>query len=169
MRALQTLNVPCGQGGLNASRSPTRIRDIDLVSLESLTFEHDTWEKDGGASKFNSVNVSTSPSILAMHDFFSDAGAQELVCATGDGRLLVLGAGGVSKTMYSGGGTDKHTMLVEGYDGTQKALYMYNGNVPVQVHTGGAVTTRMIASVGVFTADNATDVFTLASHGLDRK
>ena len=166
MRALQTLNIPCGQGGLNASRSPTRIRDIDLVSLESLTFEHDTWEKDGGASKFNSVNVSTSPSILAMHDFFSDAGAQELVCATGDGRLLVLGAGGVSKTMYSGGGTDKHTMLVEGYDGTQKALYMYNGNVPVPVHTGGAVTTRMIASVGVFTADNATDVFTLASHGL---
>ena len=167
MRRLQTLNIPCGQGGLNASRSPSRVRDIDLVALESLTFEHDTWEKDGGASKFSTVQISGGPSVLALHDFHTHAGAQELVCATGDGKLAVLGVGGVSKTVYTGGGTDKHTLLVEGYDGTQKVLYFYNGFVAPRVYAGGTDTTLLLsASVGAFTADNTTDTFTLAAHGL---
>lgn len=166
MRRLQTLNVPCGQGGLNASRSPSRIRDIDLISMASLTFEHDTWEKDGGAAKFNSSQISSGPSVLAMNDFHTHAGAQELVCATSDGKLVVLGSGGVSKTVYTGGGTDKHTMLVEGYNGTTKALYQYNGNVAVQEYTGGTSTSNLLASLGAFTADNTTDTMTFTSHGM---
>jgi len=161
-----TLNIPCGQGGLNASRSPSRVRDIDLLSVESLTYEHDTWQKDGGAAKFNSVQVSGGPSILAMCDFHTHAGAQELVCATSDGKIIVLGSGGVTKTVYTGGGTDKSAMLVEGYNGTQKVVYFYNGNVPVQVYSGGTDTTALMALVGGFTADSGTDTFTFASHGL---
>lgn len=166
MRRLKTLNIPCGQGGLNASRSPSRIRDIDLISLDSLTFEHDTWEKDGGAVKFNSTQIPSGPSVLAMVDFHTHAGAQELVCATSDGKLSVLGAGGVSKTVYTGGGTDKHTMLVEGYNGTTKALYQFNGNVAVQEYTGGTGTTNLLQSIGVFTADNVTDTMSFTGHGL---
>ena len=166
MRQLDVLTILCGQGGLNASKSPSLVREIDLISMDSLAFEHDTWEKEGGASKFNSAAISSNPSVIAIHEFVTGTGTQELVAVTGDGRYLVLGTGGVSKTMFTGAGTDKHTVMVEGWNGTTKALFFYNGNIPVREYIGGANTTELLSQVGAFTADHTTETFSFTAHGL---
>jgi len=169
MRSLDKLEIVCGQGGLNASKSPDLVRDIDLVAMESLTFEQDTWQKDGGATKFNSSAVTgTDPEIRDMHQFMIGE-TSELVCATRDQRLLVVGTGGVTKTLLTDSAAlHAHQNFVEGYDGTQKALYFFSGlaNGGPKVYTGGDAAIPLGSSVGTVTADSGTDTFTRTSHGL---
>lgn len=168
MRNLETLSIVCGQGGLNSSESPDVVRDTDLTAVESITYEDDTWKKDGGAIKFNGTAVTgTDPEIRAMFNFRSGS-SNELVVATRDNRLLVVGASGISKTLCTiPGVTWYHAPFVEGYDGTQKALYYYHGGSYPTVYTGGNKALMQLGSaVGTVTADNTTDTFTRTSHGL---
>lgn len=167
-RQYDKLEIPCGQGGFNASKSPDLVRDTDLVSMESLTLENDTWQKGGGAVKFNSVAVTgPDPEIRAMHDFRSQGGGQELIVATRSDRLLAVGSGGITKTIATFTGFSFiHPVMVEGFDGTTKALYLFNGSGVPAVYTGGSTATRLGKLVGTFTANSATDVFTLTAHGM---
>jgi hypothetical protein len=169
MRSLDKLEIICGQGGLNASKSPDLVRDVDLVAMESLTFEQDTWQKDGGATKFNSVAVTgTDPEIRDMHQFMIGE-TSELVCATQKNRLLVVGTGGVTKTiMTDSGSTYSHNNFVEGYNGSTKALYFFGGlvNGGPKVYTGGSAAIQLGSLVGTVTANSGTDTFTLIAHGL---
>ena len=99
MRSLDALSIQCGQGGLNSSPSPDVVRETDLAAVESVIYEDDTWKKDGGATKFNSVAVTgPDPEVRAMFNFRSGA-TNELVVATRDNRLLVVGTGGITKTL----------------------------------------------------------------------
>lgn len=169
MRGLETLSIQCGQGGLNSSPSPDVVRDTDLTAVEAIIYEDDTWKKDGGATKFNSVAVTgPDPEVRSMFNFRSGA-TNELVVATRDNRLLVVGTGGITKTLYTAAGVSwYHSPLVEGFDGTSKALYHFGGwaGYP-QVYTGGASARMQLGSaVGTVTADSATDTFTRTSHGL---
>lgn len=171
MRKLSVLNISCGQGGLNASKSPDLVRDIDLVSMESLTLEDDTWKKAGGATKFNSVAVTgPDPEVRAMHHFRTQAGVHELLVATRDNRLLVVGSGGITKTIAEiPGSTFIHAPFTEGYDGSTKAVYHFTGgpvNGGPRVYTGGSQAIKLGESVGTFTADAGTDTMTRTSHGL---
>lgn len=169
MRSYDKLEILCGQGGLNASKSPDLVRDIDLVDMESLTFEQDTWQKDGGATKFNSSAVTgPDPEIRDMHQFMIGE-TSELVCATRDNRIVVVGTGGVTKTILSNAGsTFAHNNFVEGYNGVQKALYFWGGlvNGGPSVYTGGDAAIPLGSSVGTVTANSGTDTFTLTAHGL---
>lgn len=169
MRSLDKLEILCGQGGLNASKSPDLVRDIDLVAMESLTVEQDTWQKDGGATKFNSSAVTgTDPEILDMHQFMIGE-TSELVCATQKNRLLVVGTGGVTKTILTdSGATFAHNNFVEGYNGTEKALYFFGGlmNGGPKVYTGGTAAIPLGSLVGTVTANSGTETFTLTAHGL---
>ena len=169
MRSLDALSIQCGQGGLNSSPSPDVVRETDLAAVESVIYEDDTWKKDGGATKFNSVAVTgPDPEVRAMFNFRSGA-TNELVVATRDNRLLVVGTGGITKTLYNPAGISwYHAPLVEGFDGTNKALYHFGGwaGYP-QVYTGGDTARMQLGSVvGTVTADSATDTFTMTAHGL---
>lgn len=167
MRNLDSVEIPCGQGGLNASKSPYVLRDTDLVYTESLTYEHDTWEKEGGAVKFNSVAVTgDKPSVRSMHHFRGSV--HELVVATMTGRLVVVGSGGITKTIATDS-SSYHGHFVEGYNGTEKALYYFGLVVSVPlVYTLGASSARVQlgSPVGTVTADSTTETFTRTAHGL---
>lgn len=168
MRRFQSLSIQCGQGGLNASKSPDVVRDHDLTAVESITYEDDTWKKDGGATKFNSSAVTgTDPEIRSMFHFRSGA-ISELVVATKNNRLLVVGSGGVTKTLSTNAfATWYHGVFVEGFDGTSKALYHFGGLGFPEVYTGGDFALMNLGSVvGTVTADSGTDTFTRTSHGL---
>ncbi len=169
MRNLESIEILCGQGGLNSSGSPALVADTDLVEVESITYEDDTWKKDGGATKFNSsVITGTDPEVRSMHHFRTQSGTHELVVATRTNRILVVGSGGITKTVYSGGALSfYHSPFVEGYDGTQKALYHFSGGFLPSVYTGGTVASPLLGeSIGTVTADSGTDTFTRTSHGL---
>ena len=169
MRSYDKFEILCGQGGLNASKSPDLVRDIDLVDMESLTFEQDTWQKDGGATKFNSSALTgTDPEIRAMIHYRQQGGTEELVCATRDNRVVVIGAGGLTKTVYTAaGGNFIHASFVEGYNGVTKSIYHFNGAISLpRVYYGGTTMFQLGSSVGNFTANSATDVLTLTAHGL---
>ncbi len=166
MRDLETLSIVCGQGGLNSSESPDVVRDTDLTSVESITYEDDTWKKDGGATKFNSSAVTgTDPEVRSMFHFRSGS-TSELVIATRQRRLLVVGSAGITKTLSSTKLSSYHSVLVEGYDGTQKALYHFAGSGYPLVYTGGDTAIPLGSVVGTVTADSGTDTFTRTSHGL---
>lgn len=170
MRALEAIDILCGHGGLNASGSPALVADTDLVAVESLTYENDTWQKDGGATKFNSSAVTgTDPEIRSMHHFRSQSGTHELVVATRKNRLLVVGSGGITKTIYNGssGISFFHSHFAEGFNGSTKALYHFSGGLYPSVYTGGDVAYHGLGSIiGTVTADSATDTFTRTAHGL---
>lgn len=137
-RQLQTLAIPAGLGSLNFSRSPVQVQNGDLTDMASLTFKHDTWQKDGGASKINSTVITDAPKVIMLHDFVTGSNVQELVGATSDGKLITLDVNGIAKTLATGLGTDKMTVAAEGSSGGTKGLYVVNGNVNLKVYTGGA-------------------------------
>lgn len=144
------------------------VADTDLTSVESITYENDTWQKEGGATKFNSSAVTgTDPEIRAMFNF-RNSSVNELVVATRTNRLLVVGASGISKTLYTGTAVFfYHSPFVEGFDGTNKALYHFSGGYLPSVYTGGSIAYHALgAIIGTVTADSGTDTFTRTSHGL---
>src|SRR3990167_8772345 len=100
-RDLQVLEIPCGQGTLNGSKSLSNVQSGDLTAVESITSEHDTWQKDGGASKLFDTTLGAAVSVGALHDFVSGSFVQELVGYLSDGRLVVMDSGGIAKTLSS--------------------------------------------------------------------
>lgn len=164
MRSLQTLSIVCGQGGLNTSKSPDVVRDVDLTVVESITYEDDTWKKDGGAAKFNATAIpAPNNNVISMAEF-----GAELVCLAGDRLVVFDSTGTLTKTVYTYGFqfSPEDRQMVAGYNGSVSALYVFNSQAYPLVYTGGASITTMVSTVGVVTADNTTDTFTLTAHGL---
>ena len=131
-----------GLGTLNLSRSPIRVQAEDLIAMESLTFEHDTYQKDGGATKYNTTAITGAPSVVMLKEFVADDGTKELVAATSDGKIITVDADGIAKTLKTGLTTTgrKPFVAAEGADGGLKGLYIVNGLDPMQVYTGGVAT-----------------------------
>ncbi len=151
--SLIPLLIQAGLGSLNRSRSPVQVLNGDLVDMESLTFEHDTWRKDGGAKKINTTEISSTPKVIMLHDFVADDGTQELVAATSDGKFITVGTGGIVKTLSTGHGTNKMTVAAEGSSGGTKGLYLVNGNIDMHVYTGGASSAVISDKVADWTTD----------------
>lgn len=177
MRTLESIRIICGQGGLNTSKSPDLVHETDAVAFEGITLEDDTWKKEGGATLFNSVGIPSAPisshsTYGALHQFVTDSGVSELMASNGE-QVFVVGSGGVTKTVLSDSSIaiGVRCPFTEGYDGTQKALYYFNGLTGSVgggpwVYTGGSSAFRVGADVGTVTADSGTDTFTRTSHGL---
>lgn len=175
-RRLDTLTIACGQGGLNASKSPDLVRDTDLRDLQAITFEDDTWRKEGGAEKFNSVAIPPDGSYSeteifgSLHQFVSETGTSELIAYNGH-QYVVVGSGGVTKTIVSGMELGIRCKPVEGYDGTQKVVYLFNGITPSVgggpwVYAGGAKALQLGTAVGTVTLDHTTETINRTAHGL---
>lgn len=146
MRQLTPLRVPCGVGTLNASRSPSEVRNEDLVSMDALTFEHDTFQKEGGATKFNTTVITNAPKVVFLWDFMTGAFVQELVAATSDGKYVTLNSGGIDKTLVSGLSADKFVSGAEGVNAAgTKTLFLMNGFEQMKKYTGGATAVDIAA------------------------
>lgn len=170
MRSRDVLEIICGQGGLNVSKSPDFIRDTDVVAMESITMEHDTWQKDGGAVKFNSVAITGNNDVIALKQWWDPSALNyEVLCAAGD-KILVFdpAAGTLSKTVYTAISlfNRRDRVFTEGYNGSTPAIYYFNRSDYPIVYTGGTTVTTMTSAVGTVTADSATDTFTRTAHGL---
>ena len=157
MRNLQRLQIPCGLGTLNRSKSPIEVQNEDLIATEALTYEDDTWRKEGGAAKFNSTAITGEPAVLGLHDYVGDDAdaTQELVAMLSDGKLVTLNVGGIDKTLAVGLTVDQPVVMTEGsHDGT-KFLAVCTGSDQMWIYEGGEVATVLAAENRV--ADWATD------------
>ena len=131
MRTYQTTEIPGGQGTMNASQSPSSIKETDVVIAESITTEHDTWEKDGGVAPFNSVAVSGG--IVGLWDFFSATQVQELLAVTDTSSFYTVGPSGVVKTLGTNLSAPAVWHFAEGATGTTKAVFLTNNARTMQL------------------------------------
>ena len=51
MSEIQIFEIPCGQGGLNYSQTISKFPIEDLSYCDNVTYEDDTWQKEGGGNK----------------------------------------------------------------------------------------------------------------------
>lgn len=137
MRGYDSKTIYGGVGTLNASRSPMLLNEMDLVDVDNVTYERDTWEKVGGADKINGVSVGGTR-ITGQHEWIDDSGNVEVIVSTADGRLLVIDDSGIVKTLATGLGSNRVGVFSEGSVALQRRLFFVNGSSPMRVYDGGA-------------------------------
>jgi hypothetical protein len=139
---LQLVEIPCGQGGLNYSKSVGDFPIQDLRYCENLTFQDDTWQKEGGCTKINTTVITDAPTITGLHDFWSDSSTQVRIAGTSDGKIVSFSTGGIVNTLASGLGTDRMTVFVEAYGtSSTRKLFAFNGYDTPQVTSDGITAT----------------------------
>ena len=145
MARMNPITIPLGQGGINTSKSISTYPITDLSEAENVTSLDDIMRKIGGAIKINTTPISGSPRIMGIHHFVG-ASSDDLIAATGDGKIVTVVTGGIGVTLKTGLGLNKLTVMVEGGGGTTKKLFIANGNDVVQVLDDGAASTGDIAT-----------------------
>ena len=99
---IQIIEIPCGRGGLNYSKAITDYPVEDLRYCDNLTFEDDTWQKEGGCTKINTTAITGAPTITGLHDFWSDDSTQIKIAATNAGKIVSFTTTGVVSTLATG-------------------------------------------------------------------
>ncbi len=129
---IQYLEIPCGFGGLNATRMTSRFPIEDLLTAENLTFEDDTWQKRGGTTKVNTSVITDAPTVNGLWDFWPVPTTQKTIAATSDGKIISVGTGGIVDTLSSGLTNTNPTVFVEALGaGSVRKLFSFNGkNLP---------------------------------------
>lgn len=100
MQTLPFIEFPAGQGGLNRSSNLTLVPPTDLTWVDGITAEQNSWQKEAGATAYNSPALGVQ--INAAWDFWSYTFVQETLAWLNDGRLVVLGPTGITKTLWMG-------------------------------------------------------------------
>lgn len=87
---LLSFTIPCGKGGLNRMDNYLDFPIEDLAWVDGLTAEHNAWEKEGGASKFNSSALGAA--VLTAHDAWnsSPSGSATVPAVTTQKLLTVI-------------------------------------------------------------------------------
>jgi len=133
-----TLEIPCSTGGLNSMQTIGNFPVEDLRTAENLTYEDDTWRKEGGSAKINTTVITDTPSILGLHDFWPDSSTQKRIAATSDGKIIVFDVDGIHATLTSGLTNNKMTVFVEALGAsTTRKLFSFNGADAVKVTSNG--------------------------------
>lgn len=147
VQGLQVIEIPCGQGGLNASNSFGNYPITDLATAEGLTFVDDTWQKEGGATKINTTVITSAPTIVGLADYWPEATTQKRIAATSDGKIVTVVTGGIGETLKTGLGTNKQTVFVESLGAsTTRKLFSFNGYDAPQVTATGTGSTADLAT-----------------------
>ena len=142
--AIKALTIPCGAGGLNGSASLSSVDIAELRTALNLSFEADSWQKEGGASKINTVAITDSPKILGLCEFGTSL---IKVAGTSDGKIVTVVAGGIGTTLKTGLGASKLSTFTETVGaGGAKKLFHFNGYNTVQTWNGVAATTSDITT-----------------------
>lgn len=132
---LQAMEVPAGLGGLNRMKNLAQYPRTDLTLVESLTYEHNAWQKEGGATKYNVSPLGGS--VVALRDFWDDSFTQSLMAYLDNGQwstVLPSGLGSSLAAMTPG----TQGWFVEAWVNQQnKALFLFNGQDKPKYSTGG--------------------------------
>ena len=135
---VQIVEIPCGQGGLNSSELISNYPITDLKTAENLSYEDDTWRKEGGASKINSVAFTGAPTITGLWEFFPTEYIQKRIAGTSDGKIVSFGASGIVDTLASGLGANKQFVFSEAYGTSNtRKLFIFNNYDAVKVTSDG--------------------------------
>ena len=155
MRDLQLTAIPAGRDGINRSKNLELLRPSHLAYADGISTERDVFEKIPGASKINTVALTGD--VLGHWDFiFGSPGTQELVAYHDDGataKLVTVVTGGVDKTLNAALTTGGFPWFVEGWTGSQKALYLFNRLNAVQEYLGGATSSAITKPAGDWAAN----------------
>ncbi len=144
MNEIQILEIPCGKGGLNYSRTISDFPVQDLQYCENITFEDDTWQKEGGASKINTTTIAANESILGLHDFWLDSETQIKIAGVSNGIIVSFDTDGIVDTLKSGLAEDKQIVFVESLGAsTTRKLFAFNGHNQPQVTSDGETCTNI--------------------------
>ncbi len=142
---LQTLELPAGLGGLNRMKNLTQYPRTDLPMVETLTYEHNTWQKGGGADKYNSVALGGS--ILALRDFWDDNFVQSLMAHLSSGTWVTVGPSGVLSTLATLTPSAPGWFVEAWVNQQNKALFLFNGQDKPKYTTGSvAVDASMVSA-----------------------
>lgn len=141
---LQSMEIPAGLGGLNRMKNLSQYPKTDLTMLDTLTFEHNCWEKAGGAIKYNSGPLGGS--ILSVWDFWSASYVQAMMAYLDTGAWVTVNGSGIVDTLA--------TMtagipgwFVEAWTNQQdKSLFLFNGQDKPKYSLGGAAVDISMAS-----------------------
>lgn len=145
-----SVDIPVGLDGLYGSKNPAQLPATSLVSANNITYVDGTLKKEGGASKYTPTALTGAPVILAGTDWWPDTATQRSVIITSAGTILKdSGLGTYPVTLASGisisapfgsfvaGGKEAAT--------NNRKLFIFTGSNSVQVLSGDAATTAVIA------------------------
>lgn len=135
------IEIPAGRDGITRVKNATLLRASQLAYADNITAERLAFEKMPGASKVNTVALSGD--VLGHWDWiYGNPATQELVAYVDDGAsasLVTVNGSGVVATLKSGLTTGGFPWFEEGWTGSQRVLYIFNGLNTPQVYTGGGV------------------------------
>jgi hypothetical protein len=152
---VQVVEIPCGKGGMNYSKAVIDFPIEDLRDSENCTFEHGTWEKEGGATKINTTVITDAPTITGLHDFWPDSVTQKRIAGTSDGKIISFGTDGIIDTLKSGLGTDKQFTFAESLGAsTTRKLFCFNGYNAPQVTSDGVSCANLATPPADWTGNN---------------
>lgn len=146
MQPWSPIEIPAGRDGISRMKNVTLLRPSHLAYADSVVAERFVFEKMPGAVKVNTVALSGD--VLGHWDFIVGS-TQELVAYVDDGAngsIVTVDSGGVVTSLEAGLTSGGFPWFAEGWDGTQKALFIANGLDAIQVHTSGGVATSDIAN-----------------------
>ena len=136
--ALAQLVFPCGKGGINRSKNFVDFPPTDLTMANGITVEHDTWRKEGGASRLHPNGIGYT--IVDAYDYWH-GGTQELVAVVlnidNSFDLVTIDSTGIQYTLKTGSGiSGLPVAFAEGWNGSQNALYIPESGSSILEYTG---------------------------------
>lgn len=139
MQRWDSTEIPAGRDGISRMKNLGLLRSSHLAYADGVTAERFIFEKIPGAAKVNTVALSGD--VLAHWDFiYGTPAAQELVAYLDDGAtgaIVTVDAGGLDATVKAALTTGGFPWFEEGWTGSAKALYLFNGLDAPQVYLGG--------------------------------
>ncbi len=147
-----------GQMGLWGTPNMDKVPPQALIDAMNLTYENDTLQKEGGATKFNSTAVSGSPSIIGGHDWNHDGNTSRMVIVTDASKMWKAStsggsfATGDSNVNILATGPDLSGELATFVEGGKEAaanaskLFIFTGQMSVQVLSEDGTSTSALAS-----------------------
>jgi hypothetical protein len=95
--------LPVGNDGLSGSRNMSQVPITALIKATNVSYESGALQKEGGSSKYNSIAITGSPSVLGGWDWIHDGATQRMIVVLSDGTILKdSGAGNFPVTLKAG-------------------------------------------------------------------
>ena len=146
----QISEIVVGLQGLTGTKNQATIQPTQLLQANNLTYESVTMRKEGGAAKYNSSAITSTPSVIGGHDWNHNGSTQRMIIMTSNGKLLKdAGDGSFGTTLKTGlTTTNVVPVFVEGGKeaaANDRSLYVFTGSNQVQELNADAATTTDIS------------------------
>lgn len=148
--AYKGLNVelPCGQGGLNASQNVYQIKINNLTRAKNIRFDGYSWTKAGGLAPINATAISGTPTCIEGFTYRPTTTTQRIITAWDNGKVYREVSGVVdANTLLTGLTFSAPMSFVEGgqiSNSENKKLFMFSSAFSPVYLNGDASSTTAI-------------------------